>query len=232
MSDQATLDSKLSMACAHCRGQILQRAVFCPHCGMRLEPVDCNPVDPADKPAAAARFEPPVRSFEAIDFEGDLDAPAGSPDSLAAVPDGDPYAQSRTAAFSGWRPWTPKGKAALVLAFCVLFFSGLTLLHRYDWPSTPPGPKDGSARSIDRAIAANDPGGSHLNGAARTAADQGFSASAPSVTTPSTANSGSPKAHSSRARAAQHRHFARRRTREYAHRMYWRETSRDTTYLH
>lgn len=232
MSDQATLDSNLSMACTHCSGQILQRAVFCPHCGTRLQPAGSLPFGHADNPVAAARFEPPVRSFEPTDFEGDLDAPVGSPDSPVEAPDGDRDSNSTTPVLSGWRQWSRKGKAALILASCVLLFSGLALLHRYDWPSTPPDAEDGSTKSIDGAMAANDPGGAHLTGPAAVAAEQGLSASAPSVTASSMADSGSPKAHLSRAGAAQRRHLVRHRTHEHAHPRYWRGPWHDTTYLH
>lgn len=232
MGDQAALDSKLSMVCAHCDGQILQRAAFCPHCGTRLESVDGLPFTSAHDPVPAARFEPPMRSFEATDFDGDLDAPAGSPDAPADLPESEPYRQSTASAYEGWRQWGRKGKVGLILASCVVLFGGLTLLHRYDWPSTSSLSEDGSSKSIDGAIAADNPSESSLNRSTSAATGQGALASAPSVTAPATATADSPRAHSSRAGAAQRRHWARGRTREHAHAKHWHKASRDTTYMH
>jgi hypothetical protein len=232
MGDQAALDSVLSMACPHCNGQILQRAVFCPHCGMRLESADGVPFASARHPVAAARFEPPMRSFEATDFEGDLDAPAGSPDFPADVPDGEPNRQSSASAFEVWRQWGRKGKVGLILASCVVLFGGLALLHRYDSPSTSSLSEDGSTKSTDGAIAANDPSGPRLDGAMPALTGQGAVASAPSVTARPTANAASPRAHTGRAGAAQRRHWARGRAREHAHAKRWHIPSRDTTYMH
>lgn len=228
----AALDSTLSMACVHCNGQILQRAVFCPHCGTRLESADGIPFASVRQGVVAARFEPPVRSFEATDFEGDLDAPAGSPDLPADAPDSEPYRPSATTAFEGWRQWGRKGKVGLILASCVVLFGGLALLHRYDSPSTSSLSEDGSAKSTDGAMAANDPSGPRLNGTMPALTGQGAVASAPSVTAPPTANADSPRAHSGRAGAAQRRHWARGRAREHTHPKRWHIPPRDTTYLH
>jgi hypothetical protein len=215
------------MACAHCDGQILQRAAFCPHCGTRLESVDGVSFGTSPNPVPAARFEPPMRSFEATDFEGDLDAPAGSPDFPADVPDDQPYRQSTTFVLEGWRQWGRRGKVGLIFASCVVLFGGLTLLHRYDSQSASSVSQDASSKSTDGSIAANNPSEPRLNGAAQDAF-----ASAPSVTAPPTANAGSPKAHSSRAGSAQRRHWARGSTREHAHAKRWHTPSRDTTYMH
>lgn len=203
------------------------------------------PGDGGGYPAAAARFEPPMRSFAPTDFEGDLDGPS-SPDGSAlpsAPPDGEPKGQPRSPAFLRLSQWGLKGGMGLLLGAFVVLYGGVTVLHRYDQPSVSPASGDEMTKSADGSIDSN------LNGLANNAEGAstpaspvaGAAGSALSAATPpnvNAANAGvSPTQPTSRAGAASkhtgrgraHGH-ARTHSHAYARRPHPR--SRDTTYLH
>lgn len=236
MSDQTARTSNLSIACIHCGGRILEPAAFCPHCGARLA-ADASVAMHSEggHPAAAERFEPPMRSFAATDFEGDLDGPSGVPPDLpAAVPESKPYGGTDGARFSGWRQWSVKSGVGLVLASCVLLAGSLTVLHRYDDPSHPSGLGNSARDSADGATALNDSEPSNLKGAANDAArapdamGQGAATSASGAVTPAD----TPRAQTGKAGAGHRRHLSRRRSRAHAHAKIWRAPTRDSIYLH
>jgi hypothetical protein len=161
MRDQTARDTRFPTACARCGGRISEPVAFCPHCGAhaRFALAGSAPREPRG-PAAAARGEPSVRSFESSDFEGDLDGPwLGPPTPLFASPDGDPYADMRAPAFRGTRArqWNLKGGMGLVLAAFVLLYGGAVLLHRYDQASPSPSPvsQDSATKSVEGSIASN-----------------------------------------------------------------------------
>lgn len=161
MRDQTARDTRFPTACARCGGRISEPVAFCPHCGAhaRFALAGSVPREPRG-PAAAARGEPSVRSFESSDFEGDLDGPwLGPPTPLFASPDGDPYADMRAPAFRGARArqWSLKGGTGLVLAAFVVLYGGAVLLHRYDQASPSPSPvsQDSATKSVEGSIASN-----------------------------------------------------------------------------
>jgi len=171
MRDQTARETRFPTACARCGGRISEPVAFCPHCGAhaRFALAGAASREPRG-PAAAARGEPSMRSFDSSDFEGDLDGPwPGPPTPLFASPDGDPYGEMRAPAFRGARQWSMKGGTGLILAAFVVLYGGAVLLHRYDQAAPSPSSvsQDSASRSVEGSIASNGaagPGGSGIAG--------------------------------------------------------------------
>ena len=256
MSDQTARKLEFPAACVRCGGRISEPVSFCPHCGARARlasvagaaGASCASQGGAAHWAAATRFDPPARSFAPTDFDGDLDAPWADPSaSPSSLPDGDTGPQSRFPAFRRLGQWGLKGAIGLLLGAFVVLYGGVAALHRYDEPSTPPGPEDAVSKSADNSIASNEPRDSNLTGSPRNeqaalapaAPVPGASESAPSTAVSPHAHAGVSQRHpTSRAGAATRGRTGRGRihghARTYAHahvkRRYVR--SPDPTYLH
>ena len=209
MSEQPALDMTFPATCAHCGGRISERVSFSPHRGARASfaPAEHGPYEGGGYRTAAARFEPPMRSFAPTDFEGDLDAPGGDAAvSTAPPPDGDSPRLPRGPVFPRAHQLGLKSGIALIVTVLLLLYGGVTAVHRYDQPSAAPVPQQ------------------EASGPALEAA------------TPPATNAGAAQTHAREAGAAHSRHILRGRThahkRTHAHPKSWRTHFPDTTYMH
>ncbi len=245
MSEPSALDSKVSMTCARCSGRISEPSAFsfCPYCGAPLGSADrassAPPTQGGDVPAAVP-YQPPMRAFAATDFEGDLDGPAGGfVDSGAEPRDGEGYGRASAFALSGWRQWGVKGGLG-ILASCVVLFTGLTLMHRFEGPSDAALSDESASLVADGSATRNEPEPANLSGPAKddlraqesVGTGRGASEAEPGAAPPVVANEGGARSHAGRAGAAQRRHLGHGRTRTHGSARYWRPPARDTTYLH
>lgn len=254
MSEQTVVDMKFPAACAQCGGRISEPVSFCPHCGSRARFASAARASHAADavggyPAAAAHFEPPIRSFAPTDFEGDLDTPGpdgtvsrSSPPS--ASPEGNRVRQPRVPPVPSVPPAMRrlglKGGIGLVVAAFVLVYGGVTAVHRYDRPSTLSASDGGLTKSADGSMGSSDSNFTERAEQLRTLAPaaplQGASGAALDAATPPAANPSATQTHPRRAGTAHGRRVLRSRAhghkRTHAHTKYWRTPSPNTIYMH